>query len=76
MKPSRNSGSEEHASPRKAGIAQLAKAVLSSFFGIRRRADYESDAAKRTPLQAVVAGFIGVAILIAGLLFLVSMVTK
>ena len=76
MKPSRNSESGEHVSSRKAGIAQLAKAMFFSFFGVRRRADYESDAAKITLLQAIVAGLVGVAILIAGLLFVVSMVTK
>lgn len=76
MKPSRKPASEEHASPRKASIVQVAKAVFFSFIGVRRRADYESDAARITPVQAIVAGVIGAAILLAGLLFLVSMVTK
>ncbi|MGV8991045.1 MAG: DUF2970 domain-containing protein [Thiobacillus sp.] len=76
MKPSRKPASEEHASPRKASIVQVAKAVFFSFIGVRRRVGYESDAASITPVQAIVAGVIGAAILLAGLLFLVSIVTK
>jgi len=67
---------EEQASPRKASAAQVAKAVFFSFFGVRKRQDYESDAAKITLLQIIVAGLIGVAIFIGGLLFLVAAVTK
>ena len=67
---------EERAAPRKAGAAQIAKAIFFSFFGVRKRRDYEVDAAKITLLQAIVGGLIGVAILIAALLLLVTVVTR
>jgi hypothetical protein len=76
MKHSHHSASGEKTSSRKAGFGQLAKAVFFSFIGVSRRADHEADAAKITPVQAIIAGIIGVALLIAGLLILVSMVTK
>ncbi len=76
MKPSRKPAPEEHSSPRKASIVQVAKAVFFSFIGVRRRADYEYDAARITPMQAIVAGVIGAGVLILALLVLVSMVTK
>jgi len=60
----------------KASIIQVAKAVFFSFLGVRKRKDYESDSAKITLIQVIVAGLIGVAILIAGLLLLVSVVIK
>jgi hypothetical protein len=50
--------------------------VFWSFFGVRRRRDYGSDAARITPVQAIVAGLIAVAVLIALLLLLVKVVTK
>lgn len=52
--------------PSKAGTAQAVKAVFWSFLGIRRRRDYEDDAAKLTPVQVVVTG------LVMGLLFVLS----
>lgn len=67
---------EDRATPRKAGAAQIAKAIFFSFFGVRKRRDYEVDAAKITLLQAIVGGLIGVAILIAALLLLVTVVTR
>lgn len=67
---------EARATPRKAGAAQVAKAIFFSFFGVRKRLDYEVDAAKITLLQAIVGGIIGVAILIAALLLLVTVVTR
>ena len=50
---------EKQVPPPKAGILQVAKAVFWSFFGVRRRRDYESDAARITPVQAIVAGLTG-----------------
>ena len=60
----------------KAGPLQVARAVFWSFLGIRRRQDYEADAAKITLVQVVVAGLIGVAVLITSLLLLVRLVTS
>ncbi len=44
---------------RKAGPLQVAGAVFWSFFGVRKRRDYDADAAAITPGQVVVAGLIG-----------------
>ena len=60
---------------RKAGVLQVAQAVFWSFFGIRKRSAHERDAVTITLKQAIVAGVIGAAILVAGLVFLVSLIT-
>ena len=43
---------------RRAGPLQVVKAVLSAFIGIRRGAAHEDDAAKITPVQAIITGII------------------
>jgi len=54
---------------RKANFLATMKAVFWSFFGVRKRKDYESDAANLNPVHVIVAGLIGVAIFI-GLIML------
>mgnify|MGYP000905542110 FL=1 len=54
---------------RKASFLATMKAVFWSFFGVRKRKDYESDAANLNPVHVIVAGLIGVAIFI-GLIML------
>jgi hypothetical protein len=71
MKPVENDSRE----PQKAGLGQVAKAVFWSFFGIRKRSAHEKDAVTITLKQAVIAGIIGAAILVASLVFLVSLIT-
>ncbi len=44
---------------KKAGIVQVAKAVFWSFLGIRKRTEHESDFARITPVQVIIAGIIG-----------------
>jgi hypothetical protein len=60
--------------PAKATLPQVAKAVFWSFFGIRRRAEYEKDAVSLTPLQVIVAGIIGAILLVLGLVTLVHFI--
>lgn len=60
--------------PRKAAPLQVAKAVFWSFFGIRKRADYEKDAVTITPAQVIVAGLIGAALFVLGLITLVRFI--
>ncbi len=55
-------------------MLQVAKAVFWSFLGIRKRSDYETDSVQLTPKQVIIAGLIGAAIFIAGLLLLVRFV--
>jgi hypothetical protein len=52
----------------------VAKAVFWSFFGIRRKQDYEDDAVRLTPVQVVVAGLIGAALLVTVLVLLVRFI--
>jgi len=54
---------------RKGSFLATMKAVLWSFFGVRKRKDYESDAANLNPVHVIVAALIGVVIFI-GLLML------
>jgi hypothetical protein len=61
--------------PRKAGLFEAARAVFWSFFGVRRRNDYESDSVRLTPGQVIAMGLIGAALFIAILLGLVYLVT-
>ncbi|MEK7231512.1 MAG: DUF2970 domain-containing protein [Pseudomonadota bacterium] len=62
--------------PAKATPLQVAKAVLWSFFGIRKRAEYERDAVSLTLPQVVVAGIIGALVLVLSLIMLVRFVTS
>lgn len=62
--------------PRKATPLQVAKAVLSAFIGIRKRAAHEDDAVTLTPVQVIVAGLIAAALFVFSLLMLVRFVTS
>ena len=56
---------------RKASFWSSMKAVFWSFFGVRKRRDYEDDAANLNPVHVIVAALLGVAIFIGVLLLLV-----
>jgi hypothetical protein len=60
----------------KATPLQVAKAVFWSFFGVRKRAQYEKDAVTLTLRQVVVAGIIGGVIFVLSLVMLVSFITR
>jgi hypothetical protein len=68
--------SEPVGAPRKATPLQVAKAVLSAFIGIRKRAAHERDVVTITPLQVIIAGLIGAAILVSSLVLLVRYITS
>ena len=67
---------EQQPARNKAGVLQVAKAVFWSFFGVRKSRDHDSDAMSITPLQVVVAGVIGAAVLVFLLITLVRVVTS
>ena len=48
-------------------IGKAFKAVFWSFFGVRKRRDYDADAKSLTPAQVIIAGLIG------GLAFVLTM---
>jgi len=60
------------ASERKASFGATMKAVFWSFFGIRKRSDYEKDSASLNPVHVIIAGLIGVALFIGVLVMLVK----
>jgi hypothetical protein len=59
-----------------AGFGATMKAVFWSFFGVRKRKDYEHDAANLNPIHVIIGGLIGVVIFIGILLFVVRMATS
>jgi hypothetical protein len=60
--------------PRKASFGATMKAVFWSFFGVRKRKDYEHDAAHLNPFHVIIGALIGVVIFIGILVFVVRMV--
>ena len=62
------------AAQRKASFGATMKAVFWSFFGIRKKSDYEKDAQQLNPVHVIIAGLIGAMIFIATLLFIVKSV--
>ena len=60
--------------PQRASPLTVAKAVFWSFLGIRRKKDYDADAVRLTPAQVIVAGLIGAALLVTGLILLVKFI--
>lgn len=59
---------------RKASFGATVKAVLWSFFGVRKKSGYEKDAAQLNPMHVVIAGVIAAAIFVVILLSVVKMV--
>lgn len=52
------------------------KAVIWSFFGLRRKSDFETDSAKLNPVHIVIAALLGVAMLIGLLVTIVKLVVS
>jgi hypothetical protein len=65
---------KEQVTQRKMSFGATMKAVFWSFFGVRKRQDYEKDAAQLNPVHVIIAGLIGAALFIAVLIFIVRMV--
>lgn len=61
----------KQASERKASFGATMKAVFWSFFGIRKRSDYEHDSANLNPLHLIVAALFGAALFIGVLVLVV-----
>jgi len=62
------------ATQRKASFGATLKAVFWSFFGVRKKSDYEKDTQQLNPVHVIIAGVIGAAIFIAVLLIIVKSV--
>ena len=62
---------EDKPHQRKGSFLATMKAVFWSFFGVRKRRDYEDDAANLNPVHVIIAGLIGAALFIGVLLLAV-----
>lgn len=62
------------ATQRKTSFLATMKAVFWSFFGVRKKSDYEHDAAQLNPVHVIIAGVIGALIFIATLVVIVKIV--
>jgi hypothetical protein len=58
----------------KASPLAAAKTILFSFLGIRRRSEHAAETVRLTPVQIVVAGVIGAAVLVLLLVALVKLI--
>ena len=58
----------------KSAVLSTAKTIAWSFFGVRRRKDHQDALARISPIHVVVAGFVGVFMLVGGLIVLVNWV--
>ena len=52
------------------------KAVFWSFFGVRKRADYESDTKKLKPQHVIAAGVVSMIVFVLVLFAIVKLVTR
>ncbi len=59
---------------RQMSFAATVKAVLWSFFGVRKNSAYEEDAQTLNPLHVIIAGIIAAVIFVLGLLMIVKLV--
>ena len=66
---------QDNAGQRNASFGKTMKAVFWSFFGVRKRKDYEHDAANLNPVHVIIAGLIGVLIFIGILITVVRFAT-
>jgi hypothetical protein len=68
--------SDNHVAKRKASLGQTARAVFWSFFGVRKRADYEADAAQLNPVHVIIMGIVAAALFVILLIVIVRWVTS
>jgi amino acid transporter len=59
---------------RKISFGATVRAVLWSFFGVRKKSDYDEDVQNLNPVHVIVAGIIAAALLVLGLLMVVKLV--
>jgi len=59
-----------------AGNIKAALAVFWSFFGVRKRRDYDADAKNLTPAQVIIAGLIGGLVFVRTILLVVYLVLQ
>ncbi len=68
------SGETRPAAQREGSMLQTMQAVAWSFFGVRRRADYERDVSRLNPVHVVIGGLVGAALFVGVLVLVVRWV--
>lgn len=58
------------------GFAQTVRAVLWSFFGVRRKSEYEKDAAQLNPVYVIISGIAAAALFVIALIVIVNLVVS
>lgn len=58
----------------KASFFRSVKMVAWSFLGIRKNSEYKDDLAQVNPFHVIIAGFVGVMLMVIGLIVLVKWV--
>ena len=64
----------KQATQRKMSFGATVKAVLWSFFGVRKKSGFEEDTQNLNPLHVIIAGVIAAILFVFALLTLVKMV--
>ena len=64
----------KQATQRKMSFGATVKAVLWSFFGVRKKSGFEEDTQNLNPLHVIIAGVIAAILFVFALLTLVTMV--
>ena len=62
------------AAARRGSFLQTLSAVFWSFFGVRRRANFEQDVQRLNPVHLIIAGVLAAAVFVAVLVMLVQWV--
>ena len=70
------SPSPEPSPARPATLAETARAVFWSFFGVRKGKDMQRDAATLRPIPVVLVGIAAAALFVLALIALVSFITR
>jgi Protein of unknown function (DUF2970) len=64
----------KEASRRQISFVATVKAVMWSFFGVRKKSAYEEDTQKLNPVHVIIAGIIAAALFVMLLMMMVKMV--
>ena len=66
----------EEEKKKQASFMYSMKAVFWSFFGLRRKSDFDTDSAKLNPVHIIIAALLGVAVFIGLLISVVKIVVS
>lgn len=61
---------------RRASFLRTMRAVMWSFFGVRKASEYERDAEQLNPVHVIIAGILGAALFVVILLLIVKLVVR